>query len=164
MEKHEEIKIIVGISLLYTIITSIFSLLSRFITVFLIQDGFKNAIVLFLKRNILWLIVVTGILVVLIVYTKKLNIKYNFDVFKNRIIRSIVGVLIALEGLINLSSSLPICIASVKSSIQVSQQVGKIMEGIITKSIISNVIILAIILCQVFIGVYLAKPYWKKTK
>lgn len=161
MEKHEEVKTILGIALLYTIITSMLSLLSR-LTIFITQDGFKNATNLFLQRNALWIIVVAGIIIILRMYTKKLNQKFYSDILQNRIIRLITGALIIFEGLINLSSLLPICIMSVKLSIQVSQQVGTSMEEIITKSITSNIISVVIILAQILVGIYLIKFYEKK--
>jgi hypothetical protein len=162
MEKHEEVKTILGIALLYTIVTSILSFLSR-LNAFLMQDGFEKATNLFLQRNALWIIVVTGVIIILSVYTKKLKQKFYSDVLQNRIIRLTTGVLIALEGLINLSSILPICIMSVNLSIQVSQQAGESMEGIITKSIMSNAISVIIIIFQILIGIYLVKFYEKKT-
>lgn len=162
MEKHEEVKNILGITLLYTIVTGILSFLSR-LNVFLTRDNFGKVANLFLRRNGLWIIVVAGIIIILSVYTKKLNQKFFSDILQNRSIRLIAGVLIALEGLINLSSLLPICIMSVRSSIQVSQQLGESMEGIITKTILSNVISVVVILFQILVGIYLVKFYKKKT-
>ena len=86
-----------------------------------------------------------------------MNLKFYPGILQNRNIRLIVGVLIALQGLINLSSILPLRIASVVSSIQVSELVRENAKGIITQSILSNTFAIIIILCQIALGLYFVK-------
>jgi len=90
-------------------------------------------------------------------YIKKIN-----SIIGNSIIRVTAGVLITLEGIISLSSLLPFNLMSTKSVIQASQVIGQNRQVILTKVVISNVISVVIILCQILIGVYLVKFYKNK--
>lgn len=163
MERNEEIKTIMGIALLYTMITSISLLLSR-LTIFISQDHLEKTIDLFLQRYALWIIVVIGTIVILNVYSKKLNQKSYSNILENRVVRLTTGVLVSLDGLINLSSLLPLYTMNVKSSIQLSNETRVTIEAMVTKLLMSNLLSLVIILCQIFVGIYLVKYYKKKTK
>lgn len=166
MEKHGDIITVLSVALLYTIITSIFSLVDRIVTAMLLQGSFDKRIDSFFQRNTLWIIVTAGIIVILTLYIKKLNQEVHYSMISNPIIRITVGTLAALEGILSLSSLLPINIMSIRSNIQVSKYidyVGQNNQVALTKVYISNVISVVIILCQIFTGVYLAKFYKSKT-
>jgi hypothetical protein len=162
MEKYEEAKIVSGIAIVYIITTSVFSFLNK-LSLLIIKDdssniGFKT----FFSSSILWIIVVAGIIIALTIYANKYNQKVCLNILDNTIVRSSAGILISIEGLVNLSSSLPIRISGINSAIQVSQQVGQTVQGIIAQSIVSNTVAIAISICQILFGVYLVKFYKEK--
>ncbi len=165
METHESYATAIGIALLYTIFTSLFSLLNR-LTLFMVpQSGFISTLNLFFLKNALWIIVVAAIIILLSSYLKKMNLNFNDHIIKNNKICLISGTLIAIEGLINLSSLLPAYISSSKLSIQTSQLVTGAMTNSPAKYIvISNIISIFIILLQIITGIYLARFYKGKVR
>lgn len=160
MERHENPATVMGIALLYTIVTSLFSFLNR-LTLFIVpQSGFTSTLNLFFQKNTLWIIVAAAIIIALSVYLKKMNLNFNDDIIKNNRICLISGILIAIEGLINLSSLLPDYISSSRLSIQASQLVtGNMANSPAKYIVISNIISIFIILLQIITGIYLAKFY-----
>lgn len=167
MEKNGDVKTVLSVALLYTIITSIFSFINRIATAILLQRNFDKRNDSFFQRNTLWIIVTAGIIIILTIYIKKSNQEAHYSMISNPIIRITAGTLAALEGILSLSSSLPINIMSIRSDIQASkllEQNGQIaLTKVIMLNVISNVISVVIILCQIFTGVYLAKFYKNKT-
>ncbi|QAT39684.1 hypothetical protein [Clostridium sp. JN-9] len=165
METHEGYTTAIGIALLYTIFTSLFSLLNR-LTLFIIpQGGFISTLNLFFQKNALWIIVVAAIIILLNSYLKKMNIDFNDYIIKNNKICLISGTLIAIEGLINLSSLLPAYISSSKLSIQTSQLVtGNMTNSPAKYIVISNIISIFIILLQIITGIYLARFHKGKVR
>lgn len=162
MEKHDKINYSLGTALLLTIITSIFSLPSRLSTLIVRNDGFINRINIFIKYNILWIIVVSVIIVSLSIYIKKSNERGYLDIFQNENIRLITGILVSLDGLINLSKLLPSYIMSIQASLKIPSFAEANIELVSTKIIISDIISVTAFLCEIFFGVYLAKYYKKK--
>lgn len=160
MEKHVQVNTILWIALLFTIITSIFSLPNRLSVLIVTNVG--NGLSKFITTNVLWIIVVMAIIVVLIVNIKKSEQTSFVTILQNENIRIGTGILVALQGLINLSSTLPTYIISIQSLYKIPQSVGANMEKIIMRTLIVDIISVAIILCQIFFGVYLAKCYKKK--
>lgn len=163
MEKHERINIVLSIALLYVIITSIFSFLSRLSVLIITQGSLDKRLSIFSQRNTLWIIVVTGIIIVFKIYIKTSKQKVCPNTLDNSIVRLVTGTLVALEGVINLSSLLPLNIMSVMSAFQASKHMGGSAGGIIIQSVTSNVVSIAVILGQIFTGIYLAKIYSRKT-
>lgn len=163
MEKHEQINTVLGIALLFTIITSIFSLPKSFITLILLTNGgLKNAINIFIQNNILFIIVMVLIIISLIVYIKKSNEIGYLVILRNENVRLITGVLVALQGVMELSSLLPTYIMTIQPLLKMPHSPGDNIEVLSRRIITVDVVSVAIILCQVFVGVYLAKYYKKK--
>lgn len=162
MEEHEQIKNVLGTALMFTIITSVFSLLNKLSTLILTNGGLKKGVNIFIENNILWIIVAAAIILLLIIYIKKLNQVSYLDILQNENIHLSTGVLVALQGLINLSSLLPIYIMSIQTSLKIPYFAGKSIEEMGRKTIIVDVISAAIIFCQILFGIYLAKYYKKK--
>ena len=166
MKKQEEIKTILDIALLYTVITSIFSLLNKLSTLIVPQGTFVERIRLFLQRNTLWIIVVITVIIILSIYIKKSNQKVSTNIADNSIVGLVTGAFVVLEGLFNLSSSLPLNILSVESFIQASQYIDVSLDGsverMILQAVISNALSVVIILCQIILGIYLIKVYKKR--
>lgn len=146
MEKREQVDTAIGTALLFIAFTSIFSMLNKLVATLLIggEIGF------FIKLNILWLLVVAAIIVALIGYINKSNEKGYLDILQNENICIITGVLVALEGLVNLSSALP----SYIMSIQMASTVADSSSG---KVVAADVICIIIYLCQILFGSYLAR-------
>ena len=71
MSKREQITTIVAIAFLYTVITSIFSILHRLSTLIVAQGTLYNRIFWFLQRNTLWILVVTAIIIIILTIYKK---------------------------------------------------------------------------------------------
>lgn len=162
MEKHKEFETALAISILYVAITSIFSLLTKVITVFVTGASLGKRIELFLFQNILWIIAVIVVIVTLRLYLRRNHQKNISDILKNPTTRLATGMLVALDGLINLSGLLPVYINSIMSSTQSSRQMGKIAESIIKRIVIGDVASILIILCQVIFGFCLVRPYLMK--
>lgn len=163
METQENSITVMGIALLYTIVTSLFSFLNR-LTLFIVpQSGFTSTLNLFFQKNTLWIIVAGAIIILLISYLKKMNLNFNDHIIKNNKICLISGTLIAIEGLINLSSLLPAYISSSKLSIQTQHPATGTMANASAKYIlISNIVSIFIILLQIITGIYLARFYKKR--
>ncbi|ERI93406.1 hypothetical protein HMPREF1982_01830 [Clostridiales bacterium oral taxon 876 str. F0540] len=162
MEKHEQINIVLGSALLFTIITSICSLPSRLSTVILTSGGLIGGINSFIKNNILWLIVVVIIILLLIVYIKKSNDTSYLHLLQNENIRLTTGVLVIIDGLVNLSSILPIYFTTIQSSYKVSHYVSDGMQALTTKILTIDIITVVIILFQICLGISLVKSYKKR--
>lgn len=162
MNEHKEIKTSLEIALLFIIITSIFSLPSKLSTLILNNGGFKNGIHIFIRHNILWIIVVSITIILLKTYIKKSNKTGYLNLLQNKNVSLTTGILVALQGLINLSNLLPTYIMSIQSSFQLPNSFQSNIKLIREKIIIIDVISIAMILCQIFFGVYLAKYHKRK--
>lgn len=158
MEKQEKIKTILGIALLYTIITSIFSFINRLSAI--IIDKRYN---LFLQENALFIVVAAVIIIILFMYLKKLNKGAPFSIIGDSTVRVTAGILVAIDGIITLSMALTNIIMSIKNNIQVSQASGEYGQIIFTKASIVTVISIVTVLFQILVGIYLAKFYKSKT-
>lgn len=166
MEKHEEVRILLGVTLLYTIITGLFSLLSR-ITEFIteIRVDLKTAVSLYIEKNSLWVIVIAAIIVILIMCGKKADQNFYYDILHDTFIRLMAGVLVTLNGIIDLSSSLLSNIVNIQASLKILQQFESGMEKrILISNITVDIIYILIILCQILFGAYLIKHRKIKTR
>jgi hypothetical protein len=144
------------IALLFTVITSIFSLLTRISTIILNSLGVKGQIPL--ANNTLWIIVVAMIIALLTLKVKKSNQTGHLDMLEKENICLATGILVAVQGLIGLLSSLP---GYVLLLLTFSKTPG--MGELIRMTTIRASISVVIILFQIFLGVYLAK-YYKKSR
>jgi hypothetical protein len=163
MGKQEQIKTILGISLLYTIITSIFSFLNKLNTAIFSQDDLDVKIRFFLQDYLLWMVIVAAIIIVLIMYAKRLNQGVSFDVLSDSLVRITASTLVILDGIIHLSGIIPLYVMSVQSTIQASHMMQQNLQRMLTQVIVSDVISVLLILCQVFVGIYLIRFYKIKT-
>lgn len=159
MEKRKELETAIEISIAFVAITSIFSLLIRIITCAVTGASLGKKIELFVFRNTLWILVVIVVIVSLRLFLSRSNQQNISDILKNPTIRLATGILLALDGLINLSSSLPIYMNSIMSSTQSARQMGNLAESIIRRIVIGDVASILIILCQIIFGFYFMRPY-----
>lgn len=162
MEKQEQINIILGSSLLFIVVKSIASLPGKLSIIFLQNDEIKSAITTFVKVETLWVITVATIIILLYRYIRKSNQITLLDLLANENIRLTTGVLLSIEGVINLAQLLPAHIVNIKTMLKVFGASGDIYSGMITKVIIINIVSVTLVLCQIFLGIYLAKLYKKK--
>jgi magnesium-transporting ATPase (P-type) len=164
MEKRGEVKTILGIALLYTIITSIFSFINRWLTeIMFSKNSFNIKINLFLQENFLWIIVTAAIIIILNMYIKKLNQGEAFSIIGDSTVRAAAGILVAIDGIITLSNSLPLYIIRIHSAIQSSLFMGRNLQNMLSIAITESVISIVAILLQILTGIYLAKFYKSKT-
>ena len=162
MEKHEHLKIAYGTALLFVTVISIFSFLTKLITSMIFSEDLYSALSLFLKDIPFWLIVTAITIFLLITYLKKFNLKNLQALISNETIRLTAGLLITLEGIINLSNLIPLYYVSIKSYNQTKQLTNSTAIEIFRRPLISNGITIFFILCQVLTGIYLLKFYKNK--
>lgn len=163
MEHNENFKTtVVGVSLLFIVFTSAFSLVSRLVAPIVMKGMMAYNLQSFLFKNILWIIIAAAIIITLTSYAKKLEIQSYSDLVKDTLIRKTAGLLIIIGGLIDLSNLIPSCISSIISSTQVSHLMRGNTNGITARIITSDIISIIIILCQVFLGFWLIKLYKEK--
>lgn len=161
MEKRERIKSILGICLLYIIVTSIFFFINKACSIIIFQGAPDFKIHSFLQGNALWIVAVATIIVVLTLYLKKLNQGTYFSLLGNSFVRVTAGALAMFDGIIHLASTIPLYVTSIQSSIQSSQMVQQNMQRALTGVIITDVISVFLLLCQVFAGIFLIRFHHK---
>ncbi|MFL0245551.1 hypothetical protein [Candidatus Clostridium stratigraminis] len=162
MDRHEQMNTVLGSALLFTVITSICSLPSRLSTLILTNGRLIGGPNSFVENNILWIVVVAIIIFLLIVYIKRSNETRCLRLLQNENIRLTTGILVAIDGLINLSSLLPTYIMIIQSLLKIPHYAGGGMEALSSKIITVDIITVAIILLQIFFGIYLVKCNKKK--
>ncbi|HHV97594.1 MAG TPA: hypothetical protein GXX37_14225 [Clostridiaceae bacterium] len=167
MKEQEEIKTIFGIALIYTVITSIFSLLHKVNTLLIGSHEVLNIrIHLFFKKSTLWIIVVAAIIIILSLYVKKSNQKVSTLIAENPMIGMVVGVLVVLKGVSDLASSLPINIINIESVFEAIRHIDVFLDGtkekMILQAVVTNAFSIVIIISQTILGVFLFKVYKKR--
>jgi hypothetical protein len=162
MEKQEKVEIVLGISIMYLIITSIFSILSRIGSYLFIGANVKHSIQIFFNRNALWIIVVVIVIAGLASYMKKTGLKVSFKIMNNSVVRITTGLLITITGFVNLATTLPVTYASINSVVITLRLGGSIPGNNAERAIISNVIVIILLLGQIVYGIYLIKYYKPK--
>ncbi|KPU45933.1 hypothetical protein OXPF_04010 [Oxobacter pfennigii] len=166
MENRKQVNIILSIAYLFTVITCIFLFISRsmeniYYSVYLGQDRIGNAIKAFLFSNIIMIIAASIITIILRVKIKKSNQIDYFDIKEKEQIHLITGILVVIQGLTNLSYLLPSFITRALGLIKSQpQDVRNIL--MLRNAIIGDSISVIIILCQLFLGIYLVKYIKKK--
>ena len=113
MEKQERIKGILGICLLYIIVTSFFSFINKSCSIMLFQGAPDFKIHSFLQGNALWIAVAAAIIITLILYLKKLNQGAYFNLLRNSFVRVTAGTLVMFDGIISLASTIPVYVTSI---------------------------------------------------
>ena len=166
MKEQVEIKTIFGIALIYSVITSIFSLLHKVNALLIGSHEVLNIrIHLFFQRNTLWIIVVAAI-IILSIYVKKSNQKMSTLMAENPMIGMVVGVLVVLKGVSDLASSLPINIISIESVFEAIRHIDVFLDGtkerMILQAVVTNAFSIVIIISQTILGVFLFKVYKKR--
>jgi hypothetical protein len=163
LEHNENFKTtVVGVSLLFVIITSALSLVDLLLAPIIFKGVMTYNFQSFLLKNILWIITAGAIIIVLTSYAKKLGIQYYSDLIKDTVIRKTTGLLIMLEGLIDLSNTIPASISSITSSTRSAQLIGRKGGEMAARVVTSNILYIAIILLQIFLGIWLIKLYKEK--
>ncbi len=162
MEKQERIKTILGICLLSVLITGIFSLIQKISSFFLTANVVTVKASSFLQDDLPWVAVIAAVIIILCLLLKKLNGGIRFHLLKDPLIRVTAGILAILDGILNLSDTVPVYAASIQSAIQTSQMMGASMQRIVQEVIVTAAVSVFISICQIAIGVYLAKFYHEK--
>lgn len=163
MEKQERVKAILGISLLYIIVTSIFSFINKVCTFMFSQNDFSVKIRSFLQSYALWIVVVVAVIIILSLWLKKLNQGIHFNLLDDLFIRTATGALLIVGGIVSLAGTLPIYATSIQAAIQTSRMIQTDGQRILREVIVSDVISVLAFLCQVFLGIYLIKSHKEKT-
>ncbi|MDP4095133.1 MAG: hypothetical protein Q8920_17495 [Bacillota bacterium] len=148
-----DVKTILAVAFLYTVITSCFSLIIRLAVVF--ED--KNIIIGmgdFLRVNWAWMAITAGIIVLLYMFGKKLNSDFS-SILHNTSIWMAAGILVSINGLIYLSGSVVSRVLYIISSIKVIWQGDINTRSIFERNIIIDIVSLLLILCQVAFGIYM---------
>ena len=155
MDKNEQMKTVLGIALLYTIITGAFSFITKLM--------FDANLRIFLNRDALWLVTVAVIIIILTTNIKKLNQGIYFNVLNDSTIRIAAGILVILQAIIILSSYLPMWTTGIISTIQSLKMTQQNDLMTLKIELFTDIIQIVIQLCQIFVGVYLLKFYKNKT-
>ena len=156
MEKQGRLKTVLGIGLLYVMVTSIFSLINKLCSFVLSQNAAGVKIRYFLQDSFLWAAVVAAILVVLILSLKRLD-PGAFHPFRDPLIRVTAGTLILLDGIIDLAGTVPVYVTSIRSAIQSSQMIQQNVQGMLHEMIVSDAAAVLLILCQIVAGICLIR-------
>jgi hypothetical protein len=156
-QMDKELKSVISVSLLFTFITASCSFIGRLGQLFTSAVSIK-ALEFFFTRNLLWIIAVTAIIAVLIYFSRKLKMDIRADVFENQIVCLVAGILVTIDGVMNISSFIPIFIFSIQSLIDTTHTVSLQMDFIV-KNIATNASSLMALLLQIIAGVYFVKRY-----
>lgn len=164
MEEHGSARTILGIVLLYTVFTNLFLFLGK-ITIWIIMNYESHSQIKFYSfLSILWVIVLAGILLLLFWYSKKYKCRLSIDMLEDCTIRQTVGLLILIDALIKLSTTLPTSLYSFSSSLSILKQFGNSQRAMIYNTIWANLMQLGVLVLQMMTGVYLTRFYQNKRK
>ncbi len=150
-----ERKIISGVVFLYTVIIFVFSLPGRLSVLLVTEGSIKKGLAAFLHSSTLWVIILAVAIFVLNIYVKKYNQHGYFELIENSVIRITSGMLVALDGIVSLSSALPTQISSVHSLLKISYQFERNVQPLVYKYIFVS-------FAQIILGIYLARYYKRK--
>jgi hypothetical protein len=124
----------------------------------------KDSIEYFIKANMLWFVAVILIILGLCIYIIKADGTFNLVFIHNPMIRLTSGLLIILEGIINLSNKVSVLLLNIQTFHQSkSLLLGEEVDGIIRNTLISSIIPILINLLQILAGLYFVL-YQKKNK
>lgn len=151
MKYDKELRMPLQIALLFVVFTSIFTLLEN-LSSSVSMGVNKESIVYFFERNTFWFIVVLLIILGLSMYLKKVDGKYNPCFISNRTIRSTLGLLLAFEGLVIISSRASLFLLTIQANQPV---VPAFKESYIRSILASYVIPIILNLVKIFLGLYM---------
>ena len=86
-----------------------------------------------------------------------MKISVKTDIISEKPIVLFSGILILIDGLISLSSQIPVRIQSIQSALTYSKQASNIASNFLTINIASNIIPIVLVLIQITIGVVMIK-------
>lgn len=151
MKFDKELRMPLQIALLFVVFTSIFTLLED-LSSFVSMGVNKESTVYFFKRNTIWFIVVLLIILGLSIYLKKVDGKYNPFFIFNRTIWSTLGLLLAFESLVIISSRASLFLLT----IQANQPVAPALKESYIRSILASYVIPIILnLVKLSLGLYM---------
>jgi hypothetical protein len=155
---------ILGIALLYTAITSIFVLLQKINTAIFANE--TTRLYWFLRRNSLWIITIAVIAFLNSIKLKESGQKLHSILEENPIIGSATGVLVVLKSISDLANTVPASIISIQSVFDAIKYIDVFLDGtkerMIFKAFLTNSLSIAIILCQIAVGISLMKIFQKR--
>lgn len=154
MKFGKELNQALKILLVFTVVTSIFSLLQKLVPVLFIRI-YGNEISKFVEVNLIWFIVMILIIVGLCMYIVKADGKFNLAFLHDPMIRLTSGLLILFEGIFSLSISIPTAFSNIISFQKFSSEFASAMRMSRKTLLASYVIPSVIILLQVLLGLYL---------
>lgn len=153
----EEINQASKITLVFAVITSIFTLLGKLST--FVSTGENKVSIEYIEHffqiNIAWLIIVILTILGLCIYIKRADGKFNLIFIHNPMIRLTSGLLIIFEGIINLSNKVSVLLFNIQTFLQTASSFGENSNEIIRVALTSNVIPILTNLLQILFGLYL---------
>lgn len=162
MGKQERIKTILGICLLSVLITGIFSLIQKISSFFLNANAVAVKASSFLLDDLPWIAVIAAIIIFLSLLLKKMNGGIRFRLLRDPLIRVTAGMLAILDGILNLSETAPVYVASIQNTIQASHMMGPSMQRFVQEVIVTAAVSVFLSISQILAGLYLAKFYQEK--
>lgn len=162
MENREQIITGLGVTLLFTIVTVLLSILSDFATLLFFSSGSNNINNALIQNNILYIIAAIIVVILIINYINKYSENGYKEVLKREDVRLIAGILVAIVGLFNLTRVLPSYIQAILLQFTVSHSP---FGGFGTFSMyagIAYITFLLLIIAQIVVGIRLAKHYRRK--
>lgn len=151
----DEMKSVLGIAYLFTVISAAFSLLARMTAIFSSgnpQEGLWS----FLRGDLLWLIIVLCIILILnrLNHDKKQGLA---DTFNNDSIRKTAAILIIIDGLLKLADSYA-NFTKYLGTLRNFETNGIGTDGMMGP-VAGSVVSLVILVIQILVGIYLLRQY-----
>jgi len=151
-----EIKQSLQITVVFSVITSIFALLAKLST-FALTGVNQDSIINFLEGNILRFIVVILIILGVYIYLKKVDGKCDFSFIYNPFIRLTSGFLIIFEGIMRLSDKVTNLFFNLQIFLHQESVFDEKNADLYIRSIFVSIILPIIInLVQILFGLYYA--------
>jgi hypothetical protein len=154
MELKKEINLALKITLLYAIITGVFTLLGRIAPLFPI-GGDKVSLQLLIQANFIWIVVVIITILALSIYVKKVDGKFDLAFLNDPTIRLTIGFLTIVSGIFNLAIRISTLVFNLINLSQSLAAFNKFPNNLITHTLLSNIIPLSINLLQIILGLFL---------
>lgn len=161
MDNKELSETVSGILLIYLLVTNTFSLLISLSNALLL-GATLGAVILY--RYLYWILLAALIIAALILYRKKRGLPVGLKLLDNDTTCKTAGLLIAADGAIDLSLSLPGQIYSILTTYQVFRDDLR-YNGLLPQEkhyVAVSVIIDLISVCQILLGLFIAKRRGKK--
>ena len=153
MKYGKEINQACKTAFLFLSVTSIFALLGK-LSILLPLDDSKVNLGYFLKVNLLWLITVIVILLSLALYIKKTDGQFDPSFLHDPRIQLTSGLLILLEGVINLSNKASVLFVNIQTLLQAADSMGENADQMVSAALASNAIPILAYLLQILLGLY----------